>query len=97
MPVEPQTTHHIDQRASEVAAKVSNGGSGDDLLATAEIARLSGLSTQFFEILRSRGLGPRFIRLSPRRVRYLRKDFVAWLEERAHRSTSEYAKSAKVG
>jgi len=44
---------------------------------------------------RSRGWGPPYIKLSPRRVRYRRGDVKAWLADRAHRCTAEYQKPAR--
>jgi hypothetical protein len=60
------------------------------LLATDEVAALLCYSIQWVEIARHRGFGPPFIRLSPRRVRYLRSDVIAWLKTRRHASTAEY-------
>jgi predicted DNA-binding transcriptional regulator AlpA len=85
--------YHIDRRAAVVADLLINGDP-DEALNTRDAARLLGVSTQFLEIGRGRGTGPKFTRLSPRMIRYLRGDLVAWLRERAHSCTSEYRKSA---
>lgn len=91
-PTVPQRRrHHIDRRAAETAAEGAAAGGEDDLLSTSEVAEWLGLSTQWLEIGRTRGYGPRFVRLSPRRTRYLRGDVLAWLRERSHASTAEYA------
>ena len=82
-------SHHLDKRAAELAA--AGTGSSDDLLTTKAVAEWLGVSCQFLEIARSRGHGPRFLRVSPSRIRYRRDDVLRWLEERAHRSTAEYA------
>jgi predicted DNA-binding transcriptional regulator AlpA len=88
MPTE--TKHYIDKRAHKVAAEISACGEPDNLLSTNDVADLCGMSIQFFEIGRVRGYGPRFVRLTPRRVRYRRSDVIAWLEERTHARTCEY-------
>jgi hypothetical protein len=83
--------HHIDKRAGALAAEIAAGGDPDELLSDSQLAELSGLSVQFFQIGRVKGYAPLFIRLSPRRVRTRRRDYVAWLEQRTHLRTSEYA------
>jgi predicted DNA-binding transcriptional regulator AlpA len=82
---------HIDKRADKLAAEIAAGGDLDELLTTSEVAEWLGLSTQWLEIGRHRGYGPKFVRLSPRRVRYLRKSVLEFLAERTHASTGEYA------
>jgi len=81
--------HHLDRRAADIAAKGA-ASNHDDLLSTIETAAWLGISQQFLEIGRCKGYGPRFVRLSPRRVRYLRSSVLAWLEEREHASTDEF-------
>src|SRR5262249_2249561 len=61
-----------------------------DLMATVRVAVWLGVSPEWLEIGRSKGWGPPFLRLSPRRVRYRRGDVKKWLQERAYRSTSQY-------
>jgi predicted DNA-binding transcriptional regulator AlpA len=78
--------YHIDRLAADIAA-----GDPDELLSTRQIALLSGLSEQWFEIARGKGLGPPFVRMSARRIRYRRDDYVAWLQARSHQSTAEYS------
>ncbi|RUT85467.1 DNA-binding protein [Mesorhizobium sp. M7A.T.Ca.TU.009.02.1.1] len=64
---------------------------GDDLLNTAQTAKLLGVSVQWVEISRSKGYGPPFIRIGPRNIRYRRDALRVWLKERAeYRSTREY-------
>jgi predicted DNA-binding transcriptional regulator AlpA len=86
---------HIDKRADALLA-TSSGRDEDDLLSTIEVAAWLGVSTQWLEIARLRGFGPPFTKLGPRTLRYYRKDVLAWLRERAHRSTSEYAEPRKT-
>jgi predicted DNA-binding transcriptional regulator AlpA len=83
-------THHIDRRAGKLAAEIAAGGDPDELLSAKELAELADMSVQFFDIGRIRGYGPRFVRLSPRRIRYRRADFVEWLEARTYQRTSDY-------
>ena len=85
-------THHIDRRANTITAV--DIGADDELLSTKQVAAWLGVSTQFLEIGRSRGYGPRFTKISPRQVRYLRGDVMAWLRQRTHASTAGYAKGA---
>ena len=81
--------YHLDKRAADLS--LSGAGDPDDLLNTVELAEWFGLSTQWLEIGRHRGYGPKFLKLSSRRVRYRRSDVLAWLAERTHRATAEYA------
>ena len=81
--------HHLDRRAGELAASVSDDDP-EELLTTSDVAEWLGLSTQWLEIGRSRGYGPAFVRLSPRRVRYLRASVLDWLRERQFHATAEY-------
>jgi len=82
-------THHLDRRALDLI-EAANEGTDDDLMSTPRLAVLLGVSPGWLEIGRSRGWGPPFLKLSPRRVRYHRGTVKAWLQERAYRSTAEY-------
>ncbi len=84
-----QGKHHLDSRALDLIEAACEG-SDDELMTTPRLAVWLGVSAEWLEIGRSRGWGPRFIRCSPRRIRYRRGDVKAWLSERAHRSTGEY-------
>jgi hypothetical protein len=84
-----QGRHHLDRRALALMDAV-NEGSDDELMATVLVAVWLGVSPEWLEIGRSKGWGPPFLRLSPRRVRYRRGDVKKWLQERAYRSTSQY-------
>jgi hypothetical protein len=89
MPAKPNPRHHhIDKRAVEVAAQPVV--IPDDLLSTTQVAGWLDVSPQFLETARHRGYGPKYLRLSPRRIRYRRQDVLNWLSERAHSRTSEY-------
>lgn len=85
--------HHLDRRASELLEAAADE-SADDLLTTPAVADWLKVSPQWLEIGRSRGWGPRFIRLSTRRIRYRRDDVRAWLKERTHASTAGYERIA---
>ena len=83
------TKHHLDRRALALIDQ-ANAGTDDELLSTAQVAVWFGVSIAWLEIGRSQGYGPAFIRIG-RRVRYSRGAVKSWLQERAHRSTAEYA------
>jgi predicted DNA-binding transcriptional regulator AlpA len=82
--------HYLDKRALAIIDQAE--GADDVLLSTPEVAAWLGLSKAWLEIGRSKnkGYGPRYIRLSPRRVKYRVGDVKAWLRERAHQRTTEY-------
>ena len=90
MPKSPKS-HHLDQRASEIATHPVADGPPDQLLSTRQVADWLGVSVQFLEIGRHRGYGPRFVRLGPRKIVYRRADILHWLGTRTHASTKEYA------
>ena len=85
----PPKKHHIDKRAPDLIGHDAEVDE-DELLSTGEVAAWLKVSTQFLEIGRLKGYGPKFIRLSARRIRYRRDDVRAWLLARAHAATSEY-------
>jgi predicted DNA-binding transcriptional regulator AlpA len=47
-----------------------------------EAAAVVGLSKQTLRVLRSRGGGPRFVKLGPRRIGYLLTDLEVWARSR---------------
>ena len=87
--------HHLDKRADALITS-SDGQNDDDLLSTPQLADWLGTSTQFLEIARSRGFGPRFLKISSRRIRYRREDVIIWLAERSHAGTAEYMSHPKT-
>jgi hypothetical protein len=87
--------HHLDRRAADLVE--AGRGNPDELLSTGATADWLGVSSAWLEIGRTHGYGPPFIRLSPRRTRYLRSAVLAWLAERSHRSTAEYAGAPGTG
>ena len=80
--------HLLDRRASDISEH--SAGAPDDLLSTRQLVGWLGVSQQWAEIGRCKGYGPPFVRLSPHRIRYRRRDVLEWLAERAHHATSEY-------
>jgi hypothetical protein len=91
-----QGKHHLDRRALDLV-EIANRGTDDELMMTLPVAVWLGVSPEWLEIGRSKGWGPPFLRLSPRRIRYRRGDVKKWLKERAHRSTREYETQAGPG
>jgi hypothetical protein len=83
-------SHHLDRRAFDLIEAAQAEGD-EDLMSTPMVAVWLGVSPEWLEIGRSRGWGPPFLRLSPRRVRYRRGTVKGWLKERAYRCTAEYA------
>lgn len=81
---------HIDRRASKILASADPVTDDDVILDTKTVADWLGVSVQFLEIGRSKGYGPRFVRVSSRRVGYLRRDVRSWLKARTFASTAEY-------
>jgi predicted DNA-binding transcriptional regulator AlpA len=76
--------HHLDRRVRQIAADLENSNaSPDQLYSTKQLAKLLAVSEAWVEICRHRGEGPRWIKLSPRCIRYKRTDVLAWLTERA--------------
>lgn len=55
-----------------------------DLIATADVAELAGVSQRTVQTWRSRGTGPRFQRIGATYVVYERGEVERWLEEDYH-------------
>jgi predicted DNA-binding transcriptional regulator AlpA len=62
----------------------------NSLLTTREVADLLHVSQQWLELGRSKGYGPKFIRIGARRITYCAADVDAWIKDRTHISTREY-------
>jgi predicted DNA-binding transcriptional regulator AlpA len=95
----PPKSFHLDKRAHDILAKIASGDLGallgemadpDQLLDTNAVAKLLAVSRQWVELGRHYHYGPPYLRLSPKRIRYRRRDLLAWLAERVHASTAEY-------
>ena len=54
-----------------------------------EIAALLRISDETLEYWRRVGGGPAYVRLPSRKIRYLGRDLLAWLEAHRRRSTSD--------
>lgn len=61
----------------------------DRLVNESKAADLIGYSVRALQNWRSRGGGPRFVRVSKRSIRYRRRDLNAWVEDRLVSSTSD--------
>jgi predicted DNA-binding transcriptional regulator AlpA len=83
--------HNLDRRALALIDQ-ANAGTDDQLMTTPEVAVWLGVTDAWLEIGRSKskGYGPPYIRLSPRRVRYHRGTVKKWLAERAYQRTTQY-------
>jgi len=57
------------------------------LLRPSEAADLIGVKTRALEAWRYRGFGPRWVKVSPRVVRYRRADLIEWAESLVRTST----------
>ncbi len=86
----PPHKHHIDKRASAIAATTT--AADDELLTTPQCAAWLGVSAPWLEIGRHNGYGPPFLRLAGRLIRYRRDQVRAWLDARTHACTKEYAR-----
>jgi hypothetical protein len=82
--------HNLDRRAASLITYGAAAGAPDDLLTTERVAEWLGTSAQFLEIGRHRGYGPIYVVLSDRIIRYLRRDVIAWLEQRRFAHTTAY-------
>jgi predicted DNA-binding transcriptional regulator AlpA len=60
-----------------------------ELLTPQRTSELTGLSQPTLQRMRSRGTGPPFVKLGPRRVAYRLSDINRWLEIRIVTSTSD--------
>ena len=80
----------IERIAQRVAALLVENGSGDGAaLSTAQAAQFCNCSEAHLEGLRSRGGGPKFVKLGGRHVRYFKADLVAWMRTNARANTSK--------
>lgn len=63
------------------------------MLTSPETATFLGLQPTTLEIWRTRGKGPKFIKLGNSKqspIRYLESEVIAWLESRVRSNTSQY-------
>ena len=59
---------------------------GTHLLDTPQAAKKLGLCARTLECWRLRGIGPKYIRMSPRAVRYRPRELARWVSERDRKS-----------
>jgi hypothetical protein len=90
-------TMHIDRRAHFLLKAEMAEGPDDEMLSTRELADWLCCSTQFLEIARSKGTGPKFTMLSPKVIRYTRGHVRDWLHKRSHMRTGDYSRKRKRG
>jgi predicted DNA-binding transcriptional regulator AlpA len=81
-------THHLDKRAAAIL-KADTGNDDDELLTPEKVAEWFGISTQWLDIGRGKGYGPKYTTLSPRNIRYKRSDVLRWLKSRTFSSVAE--------
>jgi hypothetical protein len=81
---------HIDKRAKRLLADPLSEGADDDLLTTRQVADWIQYSTQSLEIMRGKGSGPLFVRVTPKVIRYRREAVRVWLRRRECNSTADY-------
>lgn len=60
-----------------------------EVWSTKNTAAYLGVSTQWLEIGRCKGYGPKFIRITKRMIRYRKADVLQYMEERCYSSTAE--------
>lgn len=69
-----------------------------DLLTNEEAATLLGIKPNTLEIWRTKGKGPKFLKMGDAKqapIRYFRGDIDAWREANTFASTSAYSMAAK--
>ena len=80
---------HLDRRAAELSASAAFLDQ-DQLLNTKEVAAWLGVAPITLRIWRSRGEGPRFVRVSRRNIRYQRRVVLEFLRDRTCRFAREH-------
>jgi hypothetical protein len=83
-------TRLIDRRAQRLVRLINADFHPEELLTTKETAAWLSVSTQFLEIGRTRGYGPKFKLITDSVVRYRVGDIRDWLKVRTYASTAEY-------
>lgn len=67
----------------------------EELLKTAEAARMMGITKQTLDQWRYRGIGPRYLKVGSN-VRYRPSDVLAWLTARERTATGDRPATAKA-
>lgn len=66
-----------------------NPGWLEEAIDTKAASKLTGVPVQTLETWRSRGGGPRFVKLGSKTVRYPRRELLGWMRKRLCASTAE--------
>jgi predicted DNA-binding transcriptional regulator AlpA len=66
-----------------------NPGWLDEAISTRVASRLTGVSVCTLETWRSRGGGPKFIKIGAKMVRYQRRSLLEWMASQERRNTSD--------
>ena len=64
------------------------------LLSPIATAKALCISIKTLEAMRLRGNGPKWVKVSSRRIAYRPSDVQAWIDDRVYSSTSEYGRAA---
>lgn len=98
-PGQPEATTEDKKRAEERSLADRFAQLDPDMLVnTRVVALVLGYTTTWVELMRTRGTGPPFVRLSPKRVRYRVQDVRDWLAARSgFTCTSQYRDAATTG
>ena len=67
----------------------TNPGWLDEAVATPEASRITGIPVTTLETWRSRGGGPRFLKLGNKCVRYQRRTLFEWMAKQSCRNTAD--------
>jgi hypothetical protein len=87
---------HLDRRASSLLQSHVSEGPDDELLTTPQLANWFGTTTQKVEGDRRKGIGPPFVQMAGRDIRYSRGTVRKWLEQRVRQCTAEYTRRAEM-
>ncbi|MCC3305534.1 helix-turn-helix transcriptional regulator [Sneathiella sp. HT1-7] len=69
--------------------KENSADINDGLINEKQAAEYLGYTVRALQNWRVRGGGPKFVRISPRSIRYRLRDLDAWIDERTVASTSQ--------
>jgi hypothetical protein len=86
--------HHLDGNRAASLLSVDVEDDGDDLLTPRDVSHWLNVSTQWLALGRCNGYGPKFKRISTRRIAYRRDDVRKWLTSRTFSCTKQYTQGA---
>jgi hypothetical protein len=69
-------------------------GDPDELLTEKQAAAFMKFTCRFLQARRYRGGGPVYVRVSPKAVRYRKRDLITWAQERRQTSTADEREAA---